>query len=350
MQNQQQPHQQPPPPQYPHQQYGHPQYPPPPQKKSWGMIILLIILIPLVILGSIFGYKQITKDNNVQAGQQPYVDPTAGNANNAPINSQNNYPPPTGTPSTPSTVAPSTTSTSQAVNYPIAGTWYNNDDGVKRIWIFNQPQMNNNSIEGNAQYSQNGYSKYNGSYVDVNNRAFRLNDAKYGSWEEQYVYNGSAQTLTITNQAGEVQTYYRSLQSAKNNAKSSHNSAPAAPTASGNNTLNAGNTLFNGMQLTSRNGQYTLKMQSDGHLCIYKGSTFVWGTGVHGFQGGRLVMQADGNLVVYQSNVAKWESKTHPAYNAKFNDPNNKPVKLILTDDGNLVLYSASGQVVWRAR
>ena len=115
------------------------------------------------------------------------------------------------------------------------------------------------------------------------------------------------------------------------------------------NTLNAGESLLTNQRLYSSNGVYYLAMQADGNLCIYKteGDKFVWCSMAHGFAGGKLVMQTDGNLVVYTGNEAKWNSETHPYYNAKFRDTNNKPVKLVLENDGKLNLYTAAGKVIW---
>lgn len=119
------------------------------------------------------------------------------------------------------------------------------------------------------------------------------------------------------------------------------------------NTLTSGETLAGGKQLTSTNGKFILRVQEeDGHLCVYKFENgrqvaFVWGSKVYGFKNAKLVMQADGNLVVYQGGTAKWSSGTHPYLNDKFKNANNKPVKLVLEDDGSLKLYTASGGVAW---
>ena len=119
------------------------------------------------------------------------------------------------------------------------------------------------------------------------------------------------------------------------------------------NTLKSGETLVGGQQLTSANGKFILKIQElDGHLCVYKfengrQGAFVWGSGIHGFKGAKLVMQTDGNLVVNQGNAPKWNSGTHPYFNDKFKSANNKPVKLVLENDGSLKLYTASNSVVW---
>ncbi|WP_116126128.1 hypothetical protein [Lewinella sp. IMCC34183] len=131
----------------------------------------------------------------------------------------------------------------------------------------------------------------------------------------------------------------------------SPNAAPAA--AATKNILNAGESLAAGEKLVSANGKFMLIMQpNDGNLVVYrydngKQGGFVWGSMQYGFQNARLEMQSDGNLVVYAGNDAKWSSKTHPYYDAKFRDAGNKPVKLVLQDNGKLNLITASGTSVW---
>lgn len=116
--------------------------------------------------------------------------------------------------------------------------------------------------------------------------------------------------------------------------------------ATSSNTLNAGETLMAGQQLTAANGKFILRMQEDdGHLCVYKyengkQSGYVWGSGAHGFKNAKLTLQTDGNLVVTQGNISKWSSETNK--NAA-----NKPVKLVLENDGSLKLYNASASTVW---
>lgn len=128
---------------------------------------------------------------------------------------------------------------------------------------------------------------------------------------------------------------------------------PTKKEVANNNTLKSGETLKAGEKLTSANGKYILSMQDDGNLCVYNYANgqqggFVWGSMKYGFGNGKLTMQTDGNLVVYDGNgEAKWNSETHPHFNDKFRDSNNKPVKLVLEDDGKIKLYTASGSVVW---
>jgi len=121
-------------------------------------------------------------------------------------------------------------------------------------------------------------------------------------------------------------------------------------------TLHAGETLNTEERLTSANGDYILRMQEDGHLCVYhfvngQQGDFVWGSGKYGFQNAKLVLQTDGNLVVYDgNNAAQWNSETHPYFDAKFKNSANTPVKLVLENDGTLNLYTAAGVSVWSSK
>ncbi len=129
------------------------------------------------------------------------------------------------------------------------------------------------------------------------------------------------------------------------------------PIGGSTNTLKAGESLSGDKKLFSANGKYMLRMQAeDGHLCVYHANNgqqggFVWGSGQHGFSGSRLDMQTDGNLVVYDgAGAAKWNTETHPYFDAKFRNTANKPVKLVLEDDGSLKLYTASDAVMWSSK
>jgi hypothetical protein len=121
--------------------------------------------------------------------------------------------------------------------------------------------------------------------------------------------------------------------------------------------LEAGETLNAGEYLMSPNGAYILALQAeDGNLCVYKFANgqqgaFVWGSMKYGFSNARLDLQTDGNLVVYDGdNKSQWSSETHPHFNSKFKNPANKPVKMLLDNDGVLRLYAANGAVVWSSK
>ena len=111
------------------------------------------------------------------------------------------------------------------------------------------------------------------------------------------------------------------------------------------NTLQAsGNqTVKRNQAMRSANGMYSLLMQNDGNLCIYKdGPNFVWGTMTQGKDGAMLRMQADGNLCLYTNQGAHvWSTNTFSG------GPDKTGSRLVLEDNGTLVLYNAAGAPIW---
>jgi len=86
--------------------------------------------------------------------------------------------------------------------------------------------------------------------------------------------------------------------------------------------------------ITSNNGEYTLILQSDGNLVLYKaGGTALWSTSTFGQTASYATQQTDGNFVLYGSSGALWASNTD----------GNQGTTLVVQDDGNLVIYGSSG-------
>lgn len=86
-----------------------------------------------------------------------------------------------------------------------------------------------------------------------------------------------------------------------------------------------------GREFTSPNGQYFFVFQGDGNLVVYpRGQKAIWASGTNGQGATRCVMQGDGNLVIYSNNGAIWDTKT--------NGINHLDTKLVMQDDGNMVL------------
>lgn len=100
--------------------------------------------------------------------------------------------------------------------------------------------------------------------------------------------------------------------------------------------LDAGQSLTKGRALTSDNGYYSLQMQSDGNLVLYRNSPWraLWASNTVG-RGEFVTMQADGNLVVYGAAGAVWASGS-----------GGGPGVLVVQNDGNLVVY-AGGPARW---
>ncbi|GLS17681.1 hypothetical protein GCM10007874_06960 [Labrys miyagiensis] len=98
------------------------------------------------------------------------------------------------------------------------------------------------------------------------------------------------------------------------------------------NMLNPGQSLFTNQSLNSNDGRFTLILQTDGNLVLYRTQDHraLWATGTNGQDTHHAIMQGDGNFVLYhENNTAAWASGT-----------NGKPGSyLILQNDGNLVIY-----------
>jgi hypothetical protein len=86
--------------------------------------------------------------------------------------------------------------------------------------------------------------------------------------------------------------------------------------------------------ITSNNGVYTLILQLDGNLVLYKaGGTALWSTSTFGQTASYATQQTDGNFVLYGPSGALWASNTD----------GNQGTTLVVQDDGNLVIYGSSG-------
>lgn len=88
--------------------------------------------------------------------------------------------------------------------------------------------------------------------------------------------------------------------------------------------------------LVSTGGKYSLRMQNDGNLVMYRADGSVrWAAGRNGFQA---VMQGDGNFVLYTNFGPPWHTATYGRSGSY----------LAVQDDGNLVVYLPFGQgAIW---
>jgi hypothetical protein len=103
---------------------------------------------------------------------------------------------------------------------------------------------------------------------------------------------------------------------------------------------NSSDTLSEGHQINSPSDSYSLRMQTDGNLVEYRGSTDVWATGTTG-SGNYLRLGADGNLAVYANGGAVlWQTNNEGFAGSPTFDVQN---------DGNLVLYGSAG-AYWGGR
>lgn len=105
--------------------------------------------------------------------------------------------------------------------------------------------------------------------------------------------------------------------------------------------LRAEASLNRGDELRSCSGEYTLMMQTDGNLVLYRGADVAanaqWATGTYGRDGAVAVMQKDGNFVLYNSHGqeaedALWSSKTNPNAGAFLKLEDSGELKVLLDD------------------
>ena len=95
--------------------------------------------------------------------------------------------------------------------------------------------------------------------------------------------------------------------------------------------------LTKGSSMTSPNGNYTFKMQSNGNLVLYCNGNPLWSTGTSSYVTG-LTFQADSNLVIRGAgNSAKWGSGSQ----------NTGGTMLKVQDNGDVVLYTDESVAVW---
>ncbi len=115
-----------------------------------------------------------------------------------------------------------------------------------------------------------------------------------------------------------------------------HEPPPAPPTGCG--VLGPGQAMGPGQVLSSCSSTFQLAIQADGNVVQYQAGRALWATGTDGRSIGTFVMQGDGNLVLYSSTGEPlWDSGTHGQPGAY----------LINQDDGNVVVYSAYGRALW---
>ncbi len=113
--------------------------------------------------------------------------------------------------------------------------------------------------------------------------------------------------------------------------------------------VNNGSFLEPNQAIYSKNKEYLLAYQVDGNLVIYRVDKMepVWSTMSNGYPAYKTIMQYDGNLVIYAADPsttlgknAIWSTNTWE---------NNANARMVLEDDGRLVIYSAKNVIVWQS-
>jgi len=102
--------------------------------------------------------------------------------------------------------------------------------------------------------------------------------------------------------------------------------------------VESGMSLIFGQSAVSCDGRFELRMQGDGNLVLYQDSAAIWASGTFGnFH--MMHLQSDGNIVITQLGTPVWSTGTH----------GNPGARLRIQNDGNLVLYSTAGAVLWQS-
>ncbi|MCM3172297.1 MULTISPECIES: hypothetical protein [unclassified Paenibacillus] len=135
--------------------------------------------------------------------------------------------------------------------------------------------------------------------------------------------------------------------------------------ASAKNSLTAGESLTQGQSLTSNDGRFTLIMQTDGNLVLYKQGKSLWSTKTSGAKyqwrdhtGHTItrypqVLKVENNLLRltdYNDSHWFWFSKIQEWTNAHYQGnvpPGLNGDTLVVQDDGNVVFYSTGKGPVW---
>ncbi len=89
--------------------------------------------------------------------------------------------------------------------------------------------------------------------------------------------------------------------------------------------------------LVSNNKIFKMCQQGDGNLVLYKKGSPIWAHNIF-YPNSRLCMQRDGNLVCYSGNTPYWATNVFAG---------RPPMRAIMQDDGNFVVYNSINQVLW---
>lgn len=113
-------------------------------------------------------------------------------------------------------------------------------------------------------------------------------------------------------------------------------------------TIRSDETLGSGQRLTSNNNCYHIDMQGDGNLVIYSAPDMVprnpiWSSNTYNkspYKPFRLMIQDNGNLVMYDThNRAVWASNTERRGSSLYH--------LVMQNHGSLAIYDANNHCTW---
>lgn len=121
------------------------------------------------------------------------------------------------------------------------------------------------------------------------------------------------------------------------NRASRNNDAAVAPSVAWR--LSSGESLLPGQQLTSQDGRFALKAQQDGNVVLWFGSTQLWASGTANGKSLYLTLEPGGAATLF--DVPQNPIWATPAAGAD--------ATLTLQNDGDLVLKTSGGSVVWHS-
>ncbi len=154
---------------------------------------------------------------------------------------------------------------------------------------------------------------------------------------QTYRYDANGR-LTATTTAAPSSGSYSSYPLDDADNRIARNNYPAGSRADAS-RLSSGEFLLPGQQLTSPDGRFALKAQPDGNLVLWFGATSLWASGTATGRSLYLRLETSGLAILRDvRGVSLWEAPTAGA-NAT----------LTLQNDGNLVLKSSGGSVVWQS-
>ena len=105
--------------------------------------------------------------------------------------------------------------------------------------------------------------------------------------------------------------------------------------------------MESGQEMISENGEYVVKVQSDGNLVLYKGSEVLWASATHGKgrEPYKMTMQSDNHLVLQDADSKViWAPDV---YIGKDEHQWKEGGYAVLQDDGNLVVYDGANKAMW---
>lgn len=103
--------------------------------------------------------------------------------------------------------------------------------------------------------------------------------------------------------------------------------------------LSSGESLLPGQQMTSQDGRFALKAQQDGNVVLWFGSTQLWASGTATGKSLYFKLEASGSATLF--DVPQSPIWATPAAGAD--------ATLTLQNDGDLVLKTSGGAVVWQS-